>query len=176
MFTHRSPTTLELVALAIAMLGAIAALIVSIGGMKTIYYYLRGDTRDPEAAPACDDDLDYSEDTRLYDLGREALDDARPGDALKLLQRSWDLFQHAGTAHQIAVALQALNRPEESLQWHTSAYELNAKNSKFAVAYAESLYTQGRTPEATKVLKRTLKHNRDYGPAKRLLETITAQT
>lgn len=63
MLTHRSPTGVEIAALCIALLAVIATVIVSIGGIRTVYFFLRGDAHDPEAASDCDEDPDHSEDT-----------------------------------------------------------------------------------------------------------------
>lgn len=109
----------------------------------------------------------------LYDDGMLHYENNRLCEALDCFQRSWELEEHAGTAHRIGQTLQALNRRAESYAWFARAYERNPRNSKMATAHAGALHEQGQDAEARRVLRSVLSSAPTYGPAKQLLASLT---
>jgi hypothetical protein len=117
-----------------------------------------------------DGDVGY----QLFQDGREALRNNDVEKAAKLLRRSFELDAHGANAHWLSEALVRQGLSQEAVQWSARAYGLALRTAVVATGYADRLIRTGNTPEAGNVLRALLATCPDYGPARRLLATLTA--
>ena len=120
------------------------------------------------------DENELPEDYLLYYDGWEAYLKGDYEKAYDLLLKSVDLREHAKTYERLSSVLAALGKPDEAFVYVEKAHKMNPKNKESATHYAQALVNQGRIEEAKTILVATLEHSHNFGPAKKLLNQLTA--
>ncbi len=109
---------------------------------------------------------------RLYLRALAALDDDTD-EAEDLLRRSLAKESHFKTHHELAKLLLRAGRTDEAERHFEAAHDTNPRNDRAATDYARVL-CGGDVRRATQILTGVLSRNSTYGPAKALLEQISA--
>lgn len=110
----------------------------------------------------------------LYYDAKELVEQDECAEALLLLEQSAALKAHFKTFELMYVCATNLGKKELALSNIKNAHSLNPKNEKSAVFLAEALILNGDIAEAVKILENVISTNPKYGPAVRVLSTITS--
>ena len=104
-----------------------------------------------------------------YCQGIAALEQGNLVVALERFEHSLSVERHFKTLARISQVLEMQGKPVEAAKALQQAYELNPKNEKVAVSFAENLDRGGNRAEARRIVEEVLRRTPSYGPAKRLL-------
>lgn len=106
---------------------------------------------------------------QLHCIGRWLIERAHPDIAQAFLELTASLDSHASTWLLLS---ECEAEPTKKLELLKTAYESNPGMDRAACRYAEQLAAIGQVADAKRVVEDVLSRNRDYGPARRLLERI----
>jgi tetratricopeptide (TPR) repeat protein len=108
----------------------------------------------------------------LYNEGRLAYDAGRFDEAIDWFQRSVRLQEHFKSREMLAACFTAVGATDAALENLELAWQLNEKSGKTACLLARALRDAGNFGRAREVVEAYLSHDKDYGPAKRILEAL----
>ena len=108
----------------------------------------------------------------LYNEGRLAYEAGRFDEAIDWFQKSVRLQEHFKSREMLAECFKAVGGSDAALANLEIAYQLNEKSGKTACLLAGALRDAGNLGRAREVVEAYLRHDRDYGPAKRFLEGL----
>ena len=110
-----------------------------------------------------------------YVEGRFLLESQRFDEALKVLTESHQELPHFKTALYLSECCRAMGLNTERSFYLKCAYELHPKSNEAATRYAEDLLKTGFTSAGMNVLKSVLSRSPEYGPARKLVLTVSPQ-
>lgn len=122
-----------------------------------------------------EDDEDIPLSYEFYLKGSGALNKGDLYMALSFFLMSKDAEPHYKTFERIYETLKKLDR-EEGFMYLEEAYQLQPTSDKTATLYSHMLIEQGKHTHAHQILTTVLERNSTYGPAKRLLESLSEQS
>lgn len=112
--------------------------------------------------------------TSLYQLGRQAYDEGRNAEAVKLFRASAHLYAHFKTLELLGETLVALKHTSEGVIYLAAAPGLAPKQSRPRFLLAEVLAGWNQTRDARLQLLEALRINPQYRSASDLLNQLPA--
>ena len=110
-----------------------------------------------------------------YLLGHEAQDKGEFDSALRHYFKSLCMDSHFKTHHRIAQIYKEMGQTTDAFDHLVLAFELNPRNDKVAVDYAQAFCEKGNSEEAKNILTQLLERNASYGPASRMLASLSGE-
>ncbi len=108
-----------------------------------------------------------------YYKGIESFKNRNYKDAVKYFEISNNIDCHYKSCEMLFRCYVMLSQFPEAYKYIRKAYDINPKNDKVTLEYAESAFKAGNTTLAEKLLSEILQRNPTYKPAENFLNEIS---
>ena len=113
------------------------------------------------------------EEIALFYAGRGEYEKGNFQKAMQYLEQSSQMDEHYKTYEILYLCWKNLGEPEKAFNCLEHSFALNPHCDKVAVKFAQELALRGETAKAREILNDTIRRNKTYLPAVRLLEKIS---